>query len=371
MDYRRAKEITSVNVPMWIILSLHKKKYSRTFQDLFKYYSYCFVAALHLSSIYLFLIGFTSAFYSLDIKLGFAFVFINALTIALYYAMLNQRRKLRNLIYFLRFHPNFPRSYLNKNYASLRTLIVLSSYILPVFLATAIAYLTREADDVADFWTLGYHIKSKSQQIVINFVGSYVYYSVYVTYPCVFTLSMLVLIHHCGVFLLKFNNDLKNIDFIVFSAKCPEFANDYNLIEEKIRLLREVFSTPLLIILLNSFFNLYSALSISLMQEVPLYFMVDISSSAFTGVFVLISLTICNSKIPEYMLEIKATIGSLIDKHKFGKLMDRRDILAFERMEKKDIIYMSACGMVNFKRSFLLTSFGTLFTYGLLLVNLK
>ncbi|GFV33374.1 uncharacterized protein TNCV_4732971 [Trichonephila clavipes] len=114
-----------------------------------------------------------------------------------------------------------------------------------------------------------------------------------------------------------------------------------------------------------------SALSTSLMKEVPLYFMVDISSSAFTGVFVIISLTICNSKIPQYMLEIKATIGSLIDKHKFGKLMDRKEIAVFERMEKKDIIYMSACGMVNFRRSFLLTSFGTLFSYGLLLVNLK
>ncbi|GFY64003.1 uncharacterized protein TNIN_415101 [Trichonephila inaurata madagascariensis] len=182
---------------------------------------------------------------------------------------------------------------------------------------------------------------------------------------------MLVVIHRCGVFLHKFSNDLKNTDFTVFSAKCHEFANGYNLIEEKTRLLRDVFSTPLFIILLRSFFNLYIALSTSLRQEVPLYLMVDISSSMFTGVFVIISLTIGNSKIPEYMLEIKATIGSLIDKHKFGKLMDRKEIEVFERMEKKDVIYMSACGMVNFRRSFLLTSFGTLFTYGLLLVNLK
>ncbi|GFR24675.1 uncharacterized protein TNCT_341971 [Trichonephila clavata] len=249
--------------------------------------------------------------------------------------MLHQRKKLRNLIHFLRFHPNFSKCYFNKNYACLRALIVLSTYILPVFLATALAYLTREADGVADFWTLGYHIKSKSHQIVINFVGSYIYYSVYVTYPCLFALSMLVLVHRCGAFLFQFNNDLKNIDFIVFSAKCPEFAKDYNLIEENTRLLRKVFSTPMFIIFLSSFFNLYNALSFSLDQELPLYLMVDISSSVFTGVFVIISLTICNSKIPEYMLEIKATIGSPINKHKFGKLMDRKEIDVLERMEKK------------------------------------
>ncbi|GFQ69499.1 uncharacterized protein TNCT_616441 [Trichonephila clavata] len=371
MDYRGAKEITSVNVPMWIILSLHETEYSRTFQDFFKYYSYYFVAALHLCSIYLFVTGFASASHSLDIKLGFAFIFINVLTIALYYTMLHQRRKLKNLIHFLRFHPNLPRSYFNKNYAYLKTLIVLSTYILPVFLAAVLAYLTREADGGADFWTLGYPIKSKSHQIVINFIGGYIYYSVYVTYPCLFALSMFVLIHRCGVFLFKFNNDLKSSEFIEFSAKSSQFSNDYNAIEEKVRLLKEIFSTPLFIILLSSFFNLYSALSFSLIEEVPLFLWVDISSSAFTGVFVIISLTMCNSKIPEYMLEIKATVGSLINKHKFGNLMDRKEIEVFERMEKKDIIYMSACGMVHFRRSFLLTSFGTLFTYGFLIVNLK
>ncbi|GFY40616.1 uncharacterized protein TNIN_13861 [Trichonephila inaurata madagascariensis] len=312
-----------------------------------------------------------SALYSLDKKLGFAFIFINVLAIALYYTMLHQRRKLRNLIHFVRFHPNSLRSYLNKNYTCFKTLIVVSAYVLPVFLASVLAYLTRDAEGITDFWTLGYYVESKSHQILINFVGSYVCYSVYVTYPCLFALSMLVLIHRCGIFLFKFNNDLKNIDFNVFSAKCSEFANDYNLIEEKTRLLRDVFSTPLFIILLSSFFNLYSALSISLRQEVSMYLIVDISSSVFTGVFVITSLTICNSKIPEYMLEIKTTIGSLIDKHKFDNLINRKEIDVLERMEKKDITYMSAWGMVNFRRSFLLTSFGALFTYGLLLVNLK
>ncbi|GFY70657.1 hypothetical protein TNIN_321071 [Trichonephila inaurata madagascariensis] len=46
----------------------------------------------------------------------------------------------------------------------------------------------------------------------------------------------------------------------------------------------------------------------------------------------------------------------------------RTDI--FKRMEKKDVIFMSACGMVHFKRSFLLSAFAALFTYGLLLMNL-
>ncbi|GFR29073.1 uncharacterized protein TNCT_131341 [Trichonephila clavata] len=169
---------------------------------------------------------------------------------------------------------------------------------------------------------------------------------------------MLVLINRCGVFLFKFNKGLRNIKFIAGSAKSSQFSSDYNKIEEKVRLLKEVFSTPLFIILLSCFFNLYGTLADSLRQEVPLYLKVDISSSVFTYVVIIVSLTVCSSKIPEYMLEIKTTIGSLIDKHKFGKSMDSKEILVFERMEKKDIIYMSACGMVDFKKNFLISLLG-------------
>ncbi|GFY70656.1 uncharacterized protein TNIN_321061 [Trichonephila inaurata madagascariensis] len=95
------------------------------------------------------------------------------------------------------------------------------------------------------------------------------------------------------------------------------------------------------------------------------------SCSASIGIFVIVSLTICNSRIPEMMLKIKATTGSIIDKYKFDKLTYKGTIDVLERMEKKDVIFMSACGMVHFKRSFLLSAFGALFTYGILLVNLK
>ncbi|GFU42631.1 DUF5641 domain-containing protein [Nephila pilipes] len=51
------------------------------------------------------------------------------------------------------------------------------------------------------------------------------------------------------------------------------------------------------------------------------------------------------------------------------KIHGRRDteFRLLRRIEKSDVIYLSACGMVNFQKSLLLSAFGAFFTYGLLI----
>ncbi|GIY16070.1 uncharacterized protein CDAR_126231 [Caerostris darwini] len=99
--------------------------------------------------------------------------------------------------------------------------------------------------------------------------------------------------------------------------------------------------------------------------------LVEMGSNAFTGV-VLISLpTIYCSKIPECMSKIKITLRKLIDRLRLRHLDRVREICLLERMEKHDIVYLTACKMVDFKTSLLLSSFGSLFTYGLLVLNLQ
>ncbi|GIZ01586.1 uncharacterized protein CEXT_766871 [Caerostris extrusa] len=92
---------------------------------------------------------------------------------------------------------------------------------------------------------------------------------------------------------------------------------------------------------------------------------------ASTGVVFLTSLTLCCSKIPESMIKIKSTLAALIDRHQVNDLSVGREIRLLERMEKKEIIYLSAGDMVYFRKEFLLSAFGTFLTYGLLIVNMR
>ncbi|GBO45833.1 hypothetical protein AVEN_41516-1 [Araneus ventricosus] len=155
------------------------------------------------------------------------------------------------------------------------------------------------------------------------------------------------------------------------TVKCTNIQKDYNIIEENVRLLKLILSTPLFVILLGSFFNLYVVLAYSRYEEVPSCMIVELVVNAFTGVGIISFLIICSSKIPENMLKIKETASLLIDKYQLNIMNKGKAICILDRIEKKNVIYLSACGMIDFKKSLLLTAFGSLFTYGLLILNLE
>ncbi|GIY47192.1 hypothetical protein CEXT_328501 [Caerostris extrusa] len=73
---------------------------------------------------------------------------------------------------------------------------------------------------------------------------------------------------------------------------------------------------------------------------------------ASTGVVILNSLTLCCSRIPESMIKIKSTLAALIERHQISDLTLGREIRLLERMEKKEIIYLTAYDMVYFKKNF-------------------
>ncbi|GFY67213.1 uncharacterized protein TNIN_432601 [Trichonephila inaurata madagascariensis] len=148
-----------------------------------------------------------------------------------------------------------------------------------------------------------------------------------------------------------------------------EILNAYNCIESKIQLLKDTLSVPLLMILLSAFLNFYTSLSNYYLPDVPPQFVLEAVCNAFTGVVIIAPLTMCLSSVPENMMKIKATFGLLIEKYQL-KMKGGKEIYFLERLEEKDVIYFSACDIVFFKKSFLLTAFGTVFTYGLIIVNL-
>ncbi|GFT52978.1 uncharacterized protein NPIL_616621 [Nephila pilipes] len=228
------------------------------------------------------------------------------------------------------------------------------------------AYRARGLPFVAGFWAFNLEIQDK-YNIAMIFVGGYTYYKIFVECPFLFVFSACVLIHHYGLLLLQSNNAFKSVDFSTTPSNCIQIINTYSRIEEKLRLLTETLSESLFILLFIGFVNLYSALVFYLEEEIPTFYLPDICICASTGVLVVCSLTIYTSKIPQYMLEIKNNVRLLINKYEVNNLKCEKEFRLLRRMEKNDIIYLSACGMVSFQKSLLLSAFGTFFTYALLI----
>ncbi|GIY78316.1 uncharacterized protein CDAR_2361 [Caerostris darwini] len=153
-----------------------------------------------------------------------------------------------------------------------------------------------------------------------------------------------------------------------------DFLKEYFKIVEVIDQLKTVLSFPMLVILTSSFFTSCTGIAFFVSEAPDLLatYAVEISSNIITGISTIISLTICSSRISECMSDVKETVECLIERHQFGNLrFEQKVIFLLKRIEKKEVIYMSACDMVYFQRDFLLTVFGTLFSYGVLIYTLN
>ncbi|GFS54234.1 hypothetical protein TNIN_446031 [Trichonephila inaurata madagascariensis] len=98
-------------------------------------------------------------------------------------------------------------------------------------------------------------------------------------------------------------------------------------------------------------------------------YIVTSSGNFFTGIVIILSLTLASDRIPEYMSDIKTKAEFLLDI--YDGILNLEKIALLKKFMKKKIIYLSAGGVVYLKRSFILSAVGALFTYGLLILNLK
>ncbi|GBN16412.1 hypothetical protein AVEN_256443-1 [Araneus ventricosus] len=223
----------------------------------------------------------------------------------------------------------------------------------------------------SEFWSFGYLFEEQKYRKAAIFIGEYIHYSVFFEVHCITALSCCLLIRHWGLYLSQLNDSFKSKDFNVFCKKDMEVLSDYNILEENIRLLKQTLSTPLFAILLSCSLNLYGALAMVLKVKLPPFLMAEYVMDVFMNIAVIFSLIICGSKIPDGIQQIKETAGLEIEKYKLRIWSRGKDIFFLERLEKKDVIFLSAGGMVDIKKGLMLSVVGVLFTYELVILNLE
>ncbi|GBM92337.1 hypothetical protein AVEN_146881-1 [Araneus ventricosus] len=201
------------------------------------------------------------------------------------------------------------------------------------------------------------------------FVGGYVHGTVIVEFPTLIALSICYHVKRWAILLSTYNIYLKNMDFHANPANFSNIFQEYIIIEKHLRILKETLSIPLLLCLSCAFVNSYIMLSETL-QLNESFRLLDICTYSIMDVLFTAGLTIACSMIPENMLKIKTTAGILLDRYQLYDVIEEKEIHILKRIEGKNIIYLTAGDVINIKRSFLLSSSGTLLTYGLLIYNL-
>ncbi|GFQ87643.1 uncharacterized protein TNCT_514071 [Trichonephila clavata] len=218
---------------------------------------------------------------------------------------------------------------------------------------------------------LQYEIQDERYGMMVIFAGQYMFLTLRVQYPCLVALSICVLVNNYRILLLRIINGFKKMEFCAIPEDVMKLRNDYNNIEIKLYNLKDALSAPLFVILLISFCDLYAGLSTILYKRVSTFFLVQLGCNVLPGVAIILFVTLFNARIPASMMRIKTTVAFLRDKYEFGSASKGKEMLVFNRIIKKDIVYLSAGGIVDFKKRFLVTAFGAMLSYGVLIISFK
>ncbi|KAG8179462.1 hypothetical protein JTE90_021026 [Oedothorax gibbosus] len=229
--------------------------------------------------------------------------------------------------------------------------------------------------DSLDYWAFGIEVSNPVLSWTLVFFGSLNFFVINTGYPCLIVLSMCLLIQQCVNILSAYEKQLQSM---AFGPSCFDTLVDYFCAVEIIRLLKDILSVPLFLALIISLFDIFVSVSSLLYAsdsfEVPAILALEMVLTILTGIIILVSLTLYGSKIPESLLKIKETAGMLLvrnAKQKFKYGIQNEMMYLLRRIEKSEIIHMSVCGLIEIRKSFLLTAVGGLCTYGLLILNFK
>lgn len=75
--------------------------------------------------------------------------------------------------------------------------------------------------------------------------------------------------------------------------------------------------------------------------------------------------------IPEKLLQIRETAKCCLNKRGDNNVISGKNLFYLERVEKEDIVYISAPGMFKITGEFILSAIGVTLTYDLLLIHIR
>lgn len=246
-------------------------------------------------------------------------------------------------------------------------------FVVPCFICI-VGQITLDYEKVElTYWACGYELPNKAWNRAIIFCGQFAYVGFASGFPIYLMLCISLLFYRCSEVLQNYNTLIKIVlhTRVLDRIKC---LADFFLLVKLLQKLNKAFKHLTFFIILYNLNGIFFILLIVSLQEVFTFnitYNIFVAYYGICNVVVIVCFTICCSMIPEKLLEIKATVTDYIDSCGNTDLISKQNMFYLKRIESKDIVYISACGMFYVTRNFILSALGLILTYGLLIINIK
>lgn len=325
---------------------------------------------IFLTSIFLSSLGFTSILSQEDIKFSLAYILLHFFSVLTWYLLICRKMQIQKLLVQVRTHRE--NLHISDNTGALFITFILIAISIAPFIFVIIILFTIDATNDIKFWSYGYEIKDTTiRNFIITF--AYFFYFIYYFYiPSLTTVIVCTIEYRCGEILNHFNRRLENLILTkVDTYETIFLMKKFFQILDTLYFMRSILSTPLFILLMCNFCGLFIILSnwnevIKTNVALTMEYVVNSGSA----ILMITAQGFCASQIPDNLRKIKTTAERSINIYN-SYFKNRKVLFYLKRLERIEPIYMTACGIVNFEKRFILNAFGVLLTYGLLITHLN
>lgn len=211
---------------------------------------------------------------------------------------------------------------------------------------TLLVYI-EDKETENDIWTFGHEIHDKFLLRILSFYISIFYYS-FCTIFVLITFSLCIIFYRCSKVLQDYN---KLLYFYAKLGKIDEkvkFLKEFFQIVKILKNLNQALSYPSLIIIfvgLEMIFLVFLYLLVHTDMLTDAVNITEVIIYGLYGFFMVIAYSICCSMISEKLLQIRETAKYCLNKNGDNPSISRSVMFYLKRIEKEDIVHITACGM--------------------------
>ncbi|GBN80059.1 hypothetical protein AVEN_11023-1 [Araneus ventricosus] len=322
-----------------------------------------------LSSLVQIVFGYMSGMWSINVIIASASG--NILSVVLWHVLYHKRKPLREfLVKVQELNCSLLHSYEKHIEAVLINLSLLCNTAIPIaFALLCICSSSTESRDT--FWTYGYKMEDLSTLTKSCIFVAIIAYNSLKIFPGILTCIYCVLCIRLSKLLISYNEKLVKIAEGSLHSSPKRLVNQYFEILSTVELLQIIFSEPLFVLILRHFLHLFATLA----YVMP--FLKQQFTTVIIGEITVIVLTTCLSTIAIMIFASKITDNIQNVKHSFQRYKEKM-VLEHEGKDEKiiqlaidrDYVQPSACNTIILRKRFILSIFGALLTYSIIIFQI-
>ncbi|GFY60342.1 uncharacterized protein TNIN_196021 [Trichonephila inaurata madagascariensis] len=337
---------------------------------LFHFWFPIFLHIALLNSVFVLITGYQTGMWRIDVMIACAFV--NILSVSLWHSIHFKRKLLTNLVSQMNEVCSSQTSFHVKNIEAITTNGVLFLYaITPTALALlCVSSISERSQDI--IWTYGYKLEDLSSYFrVLCFFNVNVYVSLQVIFPGLLTCMYCTLCHRISKLLSCYKYKLMKVFNGSLTMPSKLLVSQYFAILHVVDLLQNLFTEPIFLLILMNFLHMFSMLGYFISFFKHQFTIVVIGEV----VIVVATTTLSTVVIIIFASKITATnqsIKKMFQRYKESRILAsyKGDGAVFQLAIERENVLLSACDVVFFRKSLILSIFGALLTYSLLIFQI-